>query len=154
MVNIDHIFPKPHGAVPASLEASRNRRAELAAQFIPSGSHVLDLHFGDMSLQQFLPHGCNYRGCDLAAREAPTIGCEVSTGQFPTGATTDADIIVALGLLENLQDTENFLAQLRASKRDVVLSYCATDLSGSVDRKSLGCLTDFSFLDLAELFDR
>jgi len=154
MVNIDHIFPKPHGAVPASLEASRNRRAELAAQFIPSGSHVLDLHCGDMSLQQFLPQGCNYRGCDLAAREAPTIGCEVSSGQFPTGATTDADVIVALGLLENLQDTESFLAQLRASKRDVVLSYCATDLSGSVDRRSLGCLTDFSFLDLAELFDR
>jgi hypothetical protein len=36
----------------------------------------------------------------------------------------------------------------------VVLSYCAVDLSGSIDRASLGWLTHFSFLDLAELVDR
>ena len=148
------MFSKPNEATLTSLEASRDRRAELAAQFIPSGSHVPDLRCGDMSLLRFLPHGCNYRGCDLAARDAQAIGYDVSTGQFPTEAATDADIIVALGLLEYLQDSETFFAHLRSSNRNVVLSYCATDLSGSVDRKSLGWLTHFSFLDLAELFDR
>jgi hypothetical protein len=154
MVRINHIFPTPNEAALTSLEASRDRRAELAAQFIPSGSRVLDLRCSDMSVQRFLPHGCNYRGCDLDARDARTIGCDVSTGQFPTEAATDADIILALGFLECLQDAETFFAHLHSSNRNVVLSYCATDLSGSVDRKSLGWLNHFSFLDLAQLFDR
>lgn len=47
-----------------------------------------------------------------------------------------------------------FFAHLRANNRDVVLSYCATDLSGSVDRAALGWTTHFSFIDLAELADR
>jgi hypothetical protein len=101
MVRTYHVFSKPNEATLTSLEASRDRRAELAAQFIPSGSRVLDLRCGDMSLQRFLPHGCNYRGCDLAVRDAQAIGRDVSTGQFPTEPATDADIIVALGLLES-----------------------------------------------------
>jgi len=58
-----------------------------------------------------------------------------------------------LGVLEYIRDTDAFFAHLWSSNRDVVLSYCATDLS-SVDRASLGWITHFSFLDLAQLFDR
>jgi hypothetical protein len=139
---------------PSSLEPAWDARAQLAAQFIPAGARVLDLGCGKMSLQRFLPHGCSYRGCDLVARDAQTIVCDFNMGQFPTEAATYADIIVMLGVLEYVTDTETFFAHLRSSSRDVVLSYCATDLSGTVDRASLGWLTHFSFEDLAELFDR
>jgi hypothetical protein len=69
-------------------------------------------------------------------------------------STPAADIITMLGVLEYVTDAETLFANLRASGRDVVLSYCASDLSGSADRASLGWLTHFSFLELAELCDR
>jgi methyltransferase family protein len=139
---------------PAALEPAWDARAELAAHFIPAGAHVLDLGCGNMSLQRFLPHGCSYRGCDLVAREAQTIVCDFNMGGFPTDAAADADIISVLGVLEYIIDAEAFFKHLRSASCDVVLSYCAVDLSGSIDRPSLGWLNHFSFLDLSDLLDR
>lgn len=139
---------------PASLEAAWDGRAELAAQFIPAGARVLDLGCGKMSLRRFLPLGCSYQGCDLVTREADTIVCDFNAGEFPTEAAGEADIITLLGVLEYIPDSDAFFAHLRAAKRDIVLSYCATDLTASVDRLALGWLTHFSFLGLAKLFDR
>jgi hypothetical protein len=139
---------------PASLEAAWDGRAELAAQFISAGTKVLDLGCGKMALQRYLPFGCAYQGCDLVARDAQTVVCDFNAGQFPTAQAAGADLITMLGVLEYVTDVEAFFTHLASSKRDVVLSYCATDLTGSVDRPSLGWLTHFSFLDLAELFAR
>jgi hypothetical protein len=139
---------------PAALEPAWDARAELAAHFIPAGAHVLDLGCGNMSLQRFLPHGCGYRGCDLVARDVQTIVCNFNVGEFPTDAANDADIISVLGVLEYITDVEAFFKHLRSANCDVVLSYCAVDLSGSIDRASLGWLNHFSFLDLSDLLDR
>ena len=139
---------------PAALEPAWDARAELAAHFIPAGAHVLDLGCGIMSLQRFLPHGCSYQGCDLVARDPQTIVCDFNMGGFPTEAAIDADIISVLGVLEYVSDAEAFFTHLRSANCDVVLSYCAADLSGSIDRASLGWINHFSFLDLASLLDR
>jgi len=139
---------------PAALEPAWDARAELAAHFIPAGARVLDLGCGIMSLQRFLPHGCSYQGCDLVARDPQTIVCDFNMGGFPTDAATDADIISVLGVLEYVSDAEAFFAHLQSANCDVVLSYCAVDLSGSMDRASLGWLNHFSFLDLSDLLDR
>lgn len=134
--------------------AARDRRNELAAQFIPSGSRVLDLSCHDASFQRFLPPGCDYRRCDPAVYDAQLIGNDFNKCKLATGAADNADIIVVLGVLEYTPDAERFFGHLRSIGRDIVLSYCATDLSGPLDRKSFGWSTHFSFLDLAELFDR
>jgi hypothetical protein len=139
---------------PAAFEPAWDARSELASRFIPAGAHVLDLGCGHMSLQRFLPHGCSYQGCDLVARDPQTIVCDFNMGEFPTAAAADADIISVLGVLEYVTDADAFFAHLKSANCDVVLSYCAVDLSGSIDRASLGWLTHFSFLDLAELVDR
>lgn len=139
---------------PDALEPGWDARALLAANFIPAGAHVLDLGCGRMSLRQFLPFGCSYQGCDLFARDGQTIVCDFNKGQFPTEAAAQADIISLLGVLEYVTDAETFFKHLRSANCDVVLSYCATDLTGGVDRASLGWLTHFSFVDLAELIDR
>jgi hypothetical protein len=54
---------------PNSLEPAWDARAELAARFVSAGTRVLDLGCGRMALQQFLPWGCEYQGCDLVARD-------------------------------------------------------------------------------------
>ena len=139
---------------PAALESAWDTRAELATNFIPAGARVLDLGCGKMSLRRFLPFACNYQGCDLVVRDVQTIVCDFNKGQFPTEAATEADIISMLGVLEYVTDAETFFKHLRSANCDVVLSYCATDLSGSIDRASLGWLNHFSFVAPAELFDR
>src|SRR5450759_4302140 len=57
-------------------------RAELAVQFIPAGSRVLDLS-GATTLQRLLPSGCNYQ----------SIVSDFNAGDFPTQAAAHSDII-------------------------------------------------------------
>ena len=59
-----------------------------------------------------------------------------------------------LGVLETIADVESFFTHLRFCKRDVILSYCATDLTGKCDRAALGWVNAFSYFELARLFDR
>jgi hypothetical protein len=137
-----------------ALDQAPDERAALAAQFIPAGARVLDLGCGRMALKHYLPLGCRYQGCDLVARDDDTIVCDLNAGEFPSEAAAQADILVMLGLLETIVDVESFFTHLRFSKRDLILSYCATDLTGKCDRAALGFVNGFNFFDLARLFDR
>jgi len=125
----------PDFAPGVALEA--DTRAELAAQFIPAGSRVLDFS-NATALQRLLPAGCSYQSA------------AAHTGDFPTQAAGNSDIIVMLGVLERIADVENLFTHLRFCKQDVIVSYSATDLAG--DRA--GYVNAFSFYELALLFDR
>jgi hypothetical protein len=114
-------------------------RAELAAQFIPAGSRVLDLG-GAAALAGLLPTGCAYQSA----------ASEFNAGEFPTQAAAQSDVVVMLGALEGVADVENLFTHLRFCKQDVILSYCPTDLGGS----RAGFANALSFYDLALLFDR
>jgi hypothetical protein len=127
-------------------------RAELAAQFIPAGSRVLDLSPG-MGLQPWLPSGCSYQGRDRL-RCDDGAACNIAAGDFPTQAAAHSDIVVMLGALEQVADVETFFTHLRFCKQDVILSYHATDLAGNGERAARGFANAFSFYDLALLFDR
>ena len=137
-----------------ALAPAHDERAQLAAQFIPAGARVLEFNCGRRALQRYLPNGCGYRGCDLVARDEETIVCDLNAGEFPTEAATHADIIVMLGVLETIVDVDAFFTHLRCCKRDLILSSCATDLTGNCDRAALGWINHFSYFDLARLFDR
>ncbi len=139
---------------PQTPEQAPDARARLAAQFIPAGARVLELGCGRMALKRFLPTGCEYQGCDIVAREPDTIVCDLNADEFPTQAAAQADVIVMLGVLETIVDVETFFTHLRFCKRDVILSYCASDLTGKCDRAALGWINEFSFFELARLFDR
>lgn len=137
-----------------ALSPAWDQRAQLAAGFIPAGARVLDLGCGRMALRRFLPESCSYQGCDLVARDGATIVCDFNAGAFPEPAAAGADVIVMLGVLEYIAEADAFFAQLQRSHRDIVLSYCATDLDPECDRAALGWINHFSLLDLATLFDR
>jgi hypothetical protein len=133
-------------------DAKIDSREELAAQFIPAGSRVLDLS-SSFALEQALPNGCSYQGRDRVRCDGGAV-CNLAGGDFPTQAATQSDIIVMLGALEQVADVENFFTHLRFCKQDVVLSYSPTDLTKGCDRSELGFANHLSFYDLAVLFDR
>ena len=131
-------------------EKRTDRGVELAAQFIPAGARVFDLSEGT-ALQALLPNGCSYRGID---RPLAAFIRDLKSGDFPTRAATDCDVIVMLGVLERTTDVENLFTHLRFCRHDIILSYCATDLTNGVDRAALGFANHLSFYELARLFDR
>jgi len=134
-------------------KAKADPRAELAFQFIPSGAHVLDLS-GDTALQRLLPNGCNYRGVSRAGKKRAAPVCDLNVGDFPTEAASQCDVIVMLGVLERIADVESLFTHLRFCKRDVILSYHATDLVKDVDCAEHGFVNRLSFYELALMFDR
>jgi hypothetical protein len=139
---------------PSALEPAWDRRAKFAADFIPAGSRVLDLGCGRMTLSRLLPANCTYQPCDLVARDTTTIVCDLNAGQFPEAAARQADVIVMLGVLEYIVEVDALFTHLRRSNCELVLSYCATEFTGHLDRPSLGWINHFSIEDLAGLFDR
>jgi len=153
-VNSNLALELPPDTAPQSLPKKiADRRAELAAQFIPAGARVLDLS-GGMALQPLLPNGCDYRGIDRARTDPTAAVCDLSAGDFPTKAASQCDVIVMLGVLERIADLENLFTHLRFFRHDLILSYPATDLMKNSDRAALGFANHLSFYDLALLFDR
>jgi hypothetical protein len=134
-------FEQDSGIAQRPLAAASNAAAERAAQFIPAGARVLDLSSGK-ALAKRLPIGCDYQHRDAKA------------SSFPAKAAAQSDIIVMLGALEQVADIESLFTHLRFFKQDVVLSYCATDLTPDRDRAALGFVNHLSYYDLALLFDR
>jgi hypothetical protein len=114
-------------------------RAELAAQFIPTGARVLDLSYGRKSLERYLPNGCSYRAVERGKRKGVVI-CDLANGEFPSEDAAQSDIIVMLGALDHIADLENLFTHLRFARRDVILTH------------RLG--HHLSFCDLTLLFDR
>jgi hypothetical protein len=130
-------------------------RAQLVAQFIPSGSRVLDLGAGGgETLHDLMPLGCSYQAVDRIAHGKGSLIGDLVGGEFPTHAATQSDIIVMLGTLEQVADVESLFTHLRFCKQDVILSYCPTNLSNGRDRAALGFVNHLSYFELAQLFDR
>ncbi len=130
-------------------------RAQLAAQFIPCGSRVLDLGGGGgETLHDLMPLGCSYQAVDCIAHGKGSVMADLAGREFPTHAATQSDVIVMLGVLEKIADIENLFTHLRFCKQDVILSYCPTDLVSGRDRDTLGFVNHLSYFDLATMFDR
>src|SRR5581483_8818417 len=132
--------------------ATSDPRAELAVQFIPSGARVLDLG-GNPGLQALLPVGCEYADGRTGRKNRSRMPA-LSLHEFPSGAAKQSDLIVILGLLERVADVEGLFAKLGSCERDLILTYCPTDLSKGSDRAALGFVNHMSLCDLALLFDR
>jgi hypothetical protein len=145
-------LPADPGRHPAASQAASDPLAELAAQFIPTGARVFDLG-GNPALQALLPAGCHYVG-GAAGKKRGLRAVALYADEFPTRAASQSDVIVMLGVLERVADLESLFTHLRFCKRDLILSYCPTDLSKDCDRAALGFVNHMSLCDLALLFDR
>ena len=115
---------------------------------------MLDLGGGDTAFEDLLPDGCTYKCVGRADKKRAASARSLDIGAFPTEAAGQCDVIVMLGVLERIADVETLFTHLRFCKRDIILSYCATDLAKGTDRGARGIVNHMSFYDLAQLFDR
>ena len=135
--------------------AIADRRAQLAAQFIPCGARVFDLgEGGGERLRDLMPFGCSYEaGASLTHGQGSLIH-NLTGREFPSQAAIESDIVVMLGVLETIADLDSLFAHLQTYRHDVILSYCPTNLVGTEARKVRGFTNHLSYAGLVTLFDR
>ena len=86
-------------------------RSELASLFIREGDTVCDLGCGVQGLKRFLPANTGYIPIDRDISVQGTFHCDFNDGHF-TLPTYDFNVIVALGLLNWLNDLDHFMMRL------------------------------------------
>jgi hypothetical protein len=134
----------------ANLDPAWDRRAEIAARFVPAGSHVLDLGAGREALSRYIPDSCRYTPADLVPRSKRTIVADVNRGEFPDG---DYDVVAALGLFEYVHDVPRLLAAICQRAPMLVASYCVRTTSRPEPRLERGFVNDYAlnhFVDLCQ----
>jgi len=117
----------------------RDERARIAASFIPAGLCVVDVGCGSMMpLERHLPQGTRYIPVDVARRDDRTIVVDLNLAPLPDFG---ADYVVALGLLEYLNDVPGFLRQIPCN---AVLSYAPADQQKPRDRAESGWVNGYT----------
>jgi hypothetical protein len=138
----------------ADAAATRDPRAELAAQFIPAGARILDLGGGGGdTLRDQVPFGCAYEAVDRLAHDKGSLIHQLTGAEFPTRAATEADIVVMLGVLEHVADLDSLFTHLRFCKHDLIVTYRPTNFM-SDERAAHGVVNHLSYAELIALFDR
>jgi hypothetical protein len=116
---------------PAILYDHWDERTALMASMIAMNSTVLEFGAGNERIRGFLPAGCRYQPCDIVARSAHTLVCNLNVA-FPALDTT-WDVMVFSGVLEYIEDVPALLANVRIHAKNCILSYHPID--------TLECLT-------------
>ena len=122
----------------ADCRAWRRRREPTRGQNSPHNSFrpapACSISAATTALQRLLRTAAAIRAATVSHATAAPL--RYRCGDFPTQAAARSDIIVMLGALERVADVENLFTHLRFCKRDVILSYSATDLAERRTRRA------------------
>jgi hypothetical protein len=124
-----------------SLATQWDSRAAMAARFIPTGQHVLDIGAGAMALRSLLAPGCSYVPADIVSRGP---GCQVvdlNKGEFPAGRY---DWITLLGVLEYIHDPVAVLVRARDAARNAIVTYCTMSGGDVQTRRGMGWVNEYT----------
>jgi hypothetical protein len=115
---------------------ARRRARIIAARNVRNAARVLDLGGGSKALASLLPKGSTHVLVDNVPRTDEVRVADIYGGVLPPA--DDADLIVALDVLEYVDDLTAFLAALRTTGKPALVSYHAADDTPNLDRASLG----------------
>jgi hypothetical protein len=128
-------------------EEERDKCAQIVATLITAPATVIDLGCGAMALERALPEGITYLPADLVSRDERTILFDMNNGLFPDA---DADIAVALGLLEYAHDPAACMKAFARWPR-LIMSYNPTDIEDGRDRLKHGWFSNLAVASLINL---
>ncbi len=129
---------------------SWEERNRVAAAIISSGSSVLDLGCGRMSLRRFLPSGCRYFAADLPKWSAEVIRVDLEALEFPNGRY---DYVVILGVLEYLTNPAAVIAAAADHTGKLIAGYSHPGPQSTLSqRRNALLINDFNEDDLRIVF--
>lgn len=110
-------------------------RLKAVARLIPPGSRLVDIGSAGCRLERYLPEGCAYQPVDVAAVDPRTIVLDLNTDPLPA---LEADVAVAIGVLEYIHNIPQFLESLVSIFPRVIVTYYPFDLAPERDRVASG----------------
>ncbi len=133
---------------PSELTEGAEARAALAAPHLRPGERVLDLGAGAMRLRALLPEGCTYTPVDLVPFSPDCAVIDLNRGELPE---VEADVVVALEVLEFLHELPALLVQAATTAPRLICSYRCHDAISTRDRRRQGWVNDHGETDFADL---
>jgi hypothetical protein len=131
---------KARWSEPGNLATQWDARAAMAAEWIPGGTHVLDMGAGAMALGTLLKPGCTYQPADVVARNERCLVADLNRGEFPAGRY---DWITFLGVLEYVHDVGRTLHLAHAAADSMIATYCCQVGTEVLSRRGLGWVNDY-----------
>jgi hypothetical protein len=128
----------------------RRRARMIVAANLKPGAVLLDLGCGTAAMRKMLSKASSHLPADVAVRAPLFVTSDIYRGELPPGG--EATHVAALGVLEYVDDLEDFLKGLRAYNLPIFVSYYATDDTGDVDRESLGWKNAYRRNELMRMF--
>ena len=133
--------------------ADWDRRAEMAAAWLPTSGRIVDVGCGaPMALRRFLEPDVTYIAADLKAWTPDVQVIDLDAGEFPVG---EVDAVAMLGVIEYLKRPGMALLRARRAADRLVTSYAHPIGSGAREhRAARGWLNDFKVSGFESLLGR
>lgn len=123
-------------------------RAAVVASLVGPVRRVVDIGCGQMDLERWLDPAAAYIPCDIVARDARTIVCDLNAGDCPD---VEADVATLLGVLEYIHVPEQVFAALRQRWPRIILTYNPADRDQDRDRATHGWFNALTSAELVNL---
>ena len=117
----------------------------MSKYILQSCTSLLDLGCGEMHIRKFLSETVNYYGCDYKKRDADTIICDLSKGEFPN---IFVDTVFISGVLEYMTNWSDVLLKCVKCCRQIVLSYSTKETATERDPIWVNCISENDIVDL------
>lgn len=129
-----------------------DERNKLIARMIPSGSSIIDVGAGKMTLREYLPEGCTYQPVDCVQGCDETVIAEFNEGIIPQFEQT-YDIAVCSGILEYIKSPLDFMRIVSGWADKIILSYAILEFTPAIpNRRGGGWINDMGLIQLDDLF--
>ena len=131
----------------ASLSPDWAARAQFISRLLPPGLSVLDIGCGGMDVERFVSPK-EYIPVDIAARDGRTIVLDLNAEPLPEDLLARPDVVVALGVLEYVEDVDRVLAAVARAGKPFLFTYCVVERNVGTDRRADDWINDFTEADL------
>lgn len=132
----------------SNLSVEWDKRAELAAEWIPKNASILDIGCGRMAVEK-VAAPLHYFPVDIVARDERTIVVDLNLQSLPVERIQDANFATLLGVLEYLKHPEELLSLLAKIGIPAVCSYQLADFTNKETRTENGWFNSYTALDFA-----
>jgi len=134
--------------------AWKSRQELLSERISVEDISVCDFGCGPGWLKEFISENKQYYGVDYVKRDTETIVCDLNKGEFPN-QLEGVDVAVCSGVIEYIENVEDFVERLAGFCSKVVMSYCSLEEIGALRaRKKLAWKNHYYTGQLIEIFYR
>ncbi|WP_264531313.1 class I SAM-dependent methyltransferase [Flavobacterium sp. N502540] len=128
-----------------------NERTKILGDYIHPNATILEFGAGNMILKTYLKNYSKYTPSDILKRFEETVVCDLNE---PISLDLlEYNTIVFSGVLEYVYDIENVFKQIKSNTKQIVLSYCCSDIV-KLTREKNGWLSDYTRPELEQIFKK